>query len=347
MQRWPTLSNLLLPQNSTHNAHQSSPSTKQQQSDQASTSTFQSTPNDQPSTSAVHPIPSVVIAPTTSSSSRGEGAQAFQDVQCKLDESRSSSRKRSGTSLPHARRHRRHLQARETKAHLANHHPTKTAIRIQNSDESSVSKQNKLKSVVSGASVLPPSPPNPLRYRGKPEKQLTVEETLTKYLTDLIKIVNSGPTGTPLQKQSILSPGGTTRTKMAAFLPPATDTQGSLVTRDARRIRETAEQISEEWYLKKQVAPPNKETQYEIKQMMVTLFMSRLLRPHNHQTQEPACLTRAKNLIPSVEDNYLDSLTIDPRDQFTARHQLGEGDTFAINKKYARPSGGTITNAKR
>ena len=122
---------------------------------------------------------------------------------------------------------------------------------------------------------------------------------------------------------------------MAPFLPPPTDTQGSHVTRDARRICETAEQISEEWHLEKQAAPSNNETQREIKQMTVMVIMSRLLRPQDHQTQQHAWLTLAVNLLPSVEDNYLDSLTIDSRDQFAARYQLGQGESFAINKKYA------------
>ena len=78
---------------------------------------------------------------------------------------------------------------------------------------------------------------------------------------------------------------------------------------------------------------PNDETQEESKQMTLTVFMSILLKQHDHKTQEPAWLTGAVNLLPSVEDNYLDSVIIDPPDQYTARCQLGEEETFAINKK--------------
>ena len=82
-------------------------------------------------------------------------------------------------------------------------------------------------------------------------------------------------------------------------------------------------------------APLDDETQNEIKQLNTTVFMSRLLRPHEHQMQEPKWLTRAVNLLPSVEDNYLEPLPLDPRDQCIARSQLVEVKTFEINKRYA------------
>ena len=52
--------------------------------------------------------------------------------------------------------------------------------------------------------------------------------------------------------------------------------------------------------------------------------------------QEPAWLSRAVDMVPSVEDNYLGPLPLDLRDQFTARYQLVEGETFEIIKRYAR-----------
>ena len=42
------------------------------------------------------------------------------------------------------------------------------------------------------------------------------------------------------------------------------------------------------------------------------------------------------NKLPGVEDNYLDSLNIDLRDQFEDRYTLLTGETFAINSRYAR-----------
>ena len=99
---------------------------------------------------------------------------------------------------------------------------------------------------------------------------------------------------------------------MAPFLPPPKDTQGALVTLDARRIWETTEQVSGERHLARHAAPPDDETQSEVRQMNKTVFMSRLLRPHDHQMQEPAWPTRAVNLLPYVEDNYLEPLTLDP-----------------------------------
>ena len=55
-------------------------------------------------------------------------------------------------------------------------------------------------------------------------------------------------------------------------------------------------------------------------------FTSQLLRPDIHQMQEPACLARAMNLLRFVVDNYLDSLTIDHENQFTAKYQMDEGE---------------------
>ena len=80
------------------------------------------------------------------------------------------------------------------------------------------------------------------------------------------------------------------------------------------------------------------ETQAEIEQLTVSVFMSlELLRPASHQMQKPAWLSRARNLLPSIEEKYLDSLSLDPRDQFNARerrNRLEEGETFAINKRH-------------
>ena len=244
MQRHPTLSNLLLPQKqslvtpSPSQQRLDQPSTYALPQDQPSTSAFQPAPTDQPSASTSAPthLPSVVVAPPTSSSSSGEEAQPSQrDMD--LDESRSSSRKPNDHSTSSCSQTSQTSTGQKTKSQSSKPPPGKKSTARTTTKAAPVSKLNKLKSVVSGASVLPPPPlppplpppPNPIGYTGKPEMQLTVEKTLKKYPTDHIKIVNSGPTGTPLRKQSILSQGGTTRNKMARYLPASTDTQGSLV----------------------------------------------------------------------------------------------------------------------
>ena len=42
------------------------------------------------------------------------------------------------------------------------------------------------------------------------------------------------------------------------------------------------------------------------------------------------------NMLPNVEDNYLDALNIDLRGQFADRYFLNAGETFEINPRYAR-----------
>ena len=153
MQRWPTLSNLLLPQNATRNAHQSTHSTQQQQSNQPSTSTLQST-NDQPSTSSFNPTPSVIQVLITSSSIRGEGTQTFQNVQSEPDESRSSSRKRSDHSPSTCSQTSQASTDQKNKSLSSKQPPDKkTQSGYRTATKAPVSKVNKLKSLVSGASV--------------------------------------------------------------------------------------------------------------------------------------------------------------------------------------------------
>ena len=62
----------------------------------------------------------------------------------------------------------------------------------------------------------------------------------------------------------------------------------------------------------------------------------RTLQTKYSQASEPAWLSRSMNILPSVENNYLDSLNIDLRSQFEKRHALLTGETFGINSRYAR-----------
>ena len=62
--------------------------------------------------------------------------------------------------------------------------------------------------------------------------------------------------------------------------------------------------------------------------MNVSAFLGRPLRADYLQASEPAWLSRAMNILPGVEDNYLDSLNIDLRNQFEERYTLLMGETF-------------------
>ena len=199
-----------------------------------------------------------------------------------------------------------------------------------------ISRLTQLKSVVSEASVLLPTPPPPapktIGYQGEPEKQKTIEEVLKEYPDD-IPIRNSGPTGIPLRR--VPKPTKIVR-RPPNYLPSSTETKGTLVAKDAKRIAEVAERLDFDWYRDRQRAPPSDETQAQWKKSMISVFMNRRLRPHTHKDNEPAWLSRAINILPSVNDNYLDNLTIDLRHQWQDRYELGQGETFAINKNYAR-----------
>ena len=110
-------------------------------------------------------------------------------------------------------------------------------------EKTPMSKSSQLKSVVSEASVLPPPPPPPppqipeptpppqsssrsnllqratprpqtsrapqspsVGYQGTSDPQRTVKDIMSEYLD--VKVKNGGPTGTPLRKQAIQTPGG-------------------------------------------------------------------------------------------------------------------------------------------
>ena len=84
------------------------------------------------------------------------------------------------------------------------------------------------------------------------------------------------------------------------------------------------------------MCPPNDDEHANIRKMNVPVFLGRPLRADFSHTSEPAWLSRAMNILPGVEDNYLDSLNFDLRNQFEERCTLLTGETFAINSRYAR-----------
>ena len=84
------------------------------------------------------------------------------------------------------------------------------------------------------------------------------------------------------------------------------------------------------------MCPPSDDEPAMLKKATVLVFMSRSLRPDHTQQNEPALLSREVNMLPSVEDKYLDSLTIDHRDQFEGRYTLLAGEIFSMSSMEAR-----------
>ena len=64
--------------------------------------------------------------------------------------------------------------------------------------------------------------------------------------------------------------------------------------------------------------------------------MSRPLRADHTPTNEPPWLGKAMNVLPNVEDNYLDDFNIDLHGQFEERYFLRAGETFEVNPRDAR-----------
>ena len=171
-------------------------------------------------------------------------------------------------------------------------------------------------------------------YQGTPEPQRTVKDIMGDYPG--LKVTNSGPTGTPLRKQAIQHPTKRTFTKQPTYLSPMQNTKGTLITKDSRRIWESAVIVSPEWLFEKNMCPPNDEEHAKLKKANVSVFMNRPIRPDHTPTNEPPWLGKAMNILPNVEDNYLDALNIDLRGQFADRYFLNAGETFEINPRYAR-----------
>ena len=101
--------------------------------------------------------------------------------------------------------------------------------------------------------------------------------------------------------------------------------------KDARRTWEAAVIVSSEWLYQKNMCPPNDDEHTNIEKMNVSVFLRRPLRADYSQASEPAWLSRAMNILPGIEDNYLESLNYDLRNQFEERYTLLTGETFGIN----------------
>ena len=171
-------------------------------------------------------------------------------------------------------------------------------------------------------------------YQGTPESQRTVKDIMGDYPG--LKVTNSGPNGTPLRKQAIQHPTKRTFTKQPTYLSPMQNTKGTLITKDSRRIWESAVIVSPEWLFEKNMCPPNDEEHAKLKKANVPVFMNRPIRPDHTPTNEPPWLGKAMNMLPNVEDNYLDALNIDLRGQFADQYFLNAGETFEVNPRYAR-----------
>ena len=107
-------------------------------------------------------------------------------------------------------------------------------------------------------------------YQGTPESQRTVKDIMGDYPG--LKITNSGPTGTPLRKQAIQHPIKRTFTKQPTYLSPMQNTKGTLITKDSRRIWESAVIVSPEWLFEKNMCPPNDEEHARLKKANVPVI---------------------------------------------------------------------------
>ena len=112
--------------------------------------------------------------------------------------------------------------------------------------------------------------------------------------------------------------------------------KGSLVTKDAMRIWESAVIISPEWLFEKKMCPSSNEQHASLNKSSVSVFMSHPLLADHTPTNQPQWLGKATNMLPNTEDKYLNALTIDPRGQFEERYFLRAGETFEVNPRYAR-----------
>ena len=106
------------------------------------------------------------------------------------------------------------------------------------------------------------------------------------------------------------------------------NTKGNLVTKDARRIWESAVVVSPEWLFEKNMCPPNDEQHATLKKANFSVFMNRPLRTDHTPTNELQLLGKAMNMLPNVGDNYLDALNVDLRGQVEERYFLRAGETF-------------------
>ena len=112
--------------------------------------------------------------------------------------------------------------------------------------------------------------------------------------------------------------------------------KSSMITKDGRRIWESAVIVSPEWLFEKNMCPPSGEEHATLKKTSVSFFMSRPLRADHTPQNELVWLSNAMSMFPSVEDTCLDFLTIDPLGQVEERYLLHAGDTFDVNNRYAR-----------
>ena len=147
-------------------------------------------------------------------------------------------------------------------------------------------------------------------YQSTPQSQKTVE--VIKHDYPDLKIKNSGPAGTPLRKQAIQNPRKRIFTRQPTYLDPMQYNKSGTVTKNARRIWESAVIVSLEWLFEKNMCPPSDKQHATLEKSSVTVFMSRPLRADHTPANEPPWLGKAMNTLPSVEDNILDALTFDP-----------------------------------
>ena len=157
---------------------------------------------------------------------------------------------------------------------------------------------------------------------------------MTKEYPDDVPIRNSGPTGIPLRRV----PKATKKVapRPPTYLPPFKETKRILVTKDARRIWEAAEQLDLEWSRERQRAPPSDETQAQFKKEHDFSVHEEEAKASYSSRKRAGMGSQGYKRIAKRRSNYPDNLTTDLREQFHDPYELNEEETFAINKTYAR-----------
>ena len=225
------------------------------------------------------------------------------------------------------------------------------------------SMMSKLKLVVSEASVLPPPLP-PQLSEPTPPQQTSSPYSLSQRATSRpqssrqpqtstieyqgvshpqqtegdeypdVQVKNSGPAGAPLKKQAIQNPDKLTFTKLPACHLPMQNTKRTLVTKNARKIREAAVIISPDWLYETNMCPPNDDEHATRKK--IPCFMSRPPRTDHTPVTEPAWLSGAVNLLPVLKITIWIRSTLTCATNSRKGSALLSGETFELHSRYSR-----------
>ena len=155
-------------------------------------------------------------------------------------------------------------------------------------------------------------------YQGVSQSQRTPNDIMGQY--PHVDVTNSVPTGTPLQKTGHSRHRQIDLHQTATFPTTHAKHQGYIGDKGCQKDLGGRSGSFPEWL-------------YEMNETTVSVCLCRSLRADHNPQNDPAWLIRAVSLLPSSDDNYLDSLNIDLRNHFEERYTLLAGETFEMNKR--------------